>query len=50
MPLLTNYQRTITLFAYIFDQSACYYSFAHFSTNQYAITVILHYLQYKNTS
>ena len=27
-PLLTNYQRMITHFAHLFDQSVCYYSFA----------------------
>jgi len=33
MLLLMNYlsnQRAITLFAHLFDQSACYYSFSHF--------------------
>jgi len=31
-------QCTITLFAHLFYQSACYYSFSYFSTNQRAIT------------
>jgi len=42
MLLLTNYlsnQHAIILFAHLFDQSASYYSFSHFSTNQHAITV-----------
>jgi len=25
-------------FSYLFDELACYYSFAHLSTNQHAIT------------
>ena len=34
-----KYQCVITPFAYLFNQSACYYSFAHFSTDQRAITI-----------
>jgi len=37
MNYLSN-QCTITTFAHLFDQSACCYSFSHFSTNQCAIT------------
>jgi len=38
MNYLSN-QRTITLSVHLFNQSACYYIFAHLSTNQRAITV-----------
>jgi len=50
MPLLTNYlsnQRVITLFAHLFDQSACYYSLHTYSTNQCAISVFCIVYGYK---
>jgi len=47
MPLLMNYlsnQHAITLFAHLFDQSACYYSFTHLFNQSVCYDSFLHCL------